>query len=531
MKPEKRQYRSQGPEVARFFEAFCKLGEGDSYGDPFVPRPWQRKLLNKMFELVWDQDRRRWRRRYRRALVGLPTGSGKTPLAAGVGLWFLCSGQHRSPLVACSAASKEQSGLVFGNARVSAEADPLAKFLETGRDQITVKGGPGRLYRVSAADGTNDGQVISCLIKDEYHEWSETKNTDAILTKATAKVVDPFQLHITTAGFDLDTLCGKLYQHGKAVQRGEEEDDKFFFHWVEADEDMDPDDEATWAKVHPAAGDFMSLDAIRDKHNELTRPQFRRYYLNNWIATDNTWFEPGVWDACEVVSSDAEFEDGAPVWVGWDGSQRIDSTAIVAIQRGDIPERDEDGDAAFDGDEPIVRARVKVLSRIWDRPRLANGKPDPDWTVPQIDVEDYIRELAGRFDVHAVPFDPRIVLASAQRLAGEGIEMAEFPQSSVRMAEATQALFSLVKDRTIAFAGGDEEAEKLSRHIANAVYEPLRDGGGRLVKGRAKKPMDGAVALAMAVWMMLKEQEREKGEKEFALHVFVDDDDDEENDE
>ncbi len=504
LRPEKRQYRTLGPECARFIETFCVLGSGDSYGDPFILRPWQKGILNRMLELQFDPRSGLWRRRYRRALLGLPSGSGKTPFAAAIGMWFLCSDQHRDPSVACAAASKEQSGLVYGNARTMAESDKLRKFLETGRDSITRKGAPGKLYRVSAAEGTNDGQIISCLIKDEYHEWADTKNTDNILTKATTKIRDSFQLAITTAGYDLDTLCGRLYQHGKAVQEGTEEDDQFFFHWVEADENDDPDDEDAWRRVHPAVEDFISLDAIRDKRRELPDPVFRRYYFNQWTSVQNAWLEHGMWSACEVAPDDAQLTPAEPIFVGWDGSAKRDSTAVIAIQRGDVPERGEGGELLFDdADEPVMRSRVKVFSRIWDRPRDATGKFDERWRVNQGEVMEWIRTLSKSYEIVRGPYDPQLIALYAEELADEGIAMVEFPQTPQRMAEATQMLYTLIADGTLAHDGD----VKLARHIGNAVYQSLPTGGGRLVKGKAKNKMDGAIALAMAVWSMMKHEE------------------------
>lgn len=507
-KPEKRRYRTQGAEAIRFIETFCVLGDGDAFGQPFLLRPWQKAIINKMFEVVWDERRGQWRRRYTRALLGLPSGSGKTPFAAAVGMWFLCGGLHRSPSVIVSAASKEQAGLVFGNAKVMAEESRLLKrFTETGMDSITLRGQPGRLYRVSAADGTNDGQNASCLIKDEYHEWSENRNTDAILTKATTKRIDAFELDITTAGFDKDTFCGRLYDYGKAIQRGEEVNDRFFFHWVEADESDDPDDPEAWRRVHPAVDDFMSIDAIADKRRELPDLTWQRYYFNRWTSAENSWLEAGQWDACTVAPEDAEFVPGGPIFVGWDGSAKRDSTAVVAVQKGTMQARDDAGEFVFDDDdEPVMMPRVRVLSRIWDRPRLPTGAFDEKWRVSQHEVMDYIRELSQTYQFVRGPFDPQLIALYAEDLAEEGIAMLSFPQTPTRMAEATGMLYGLIADGTLAHDGDPQ----LARHIANAAYEPLRTGGGRLVKGpKAKNKMDGAIALAMAVWSLTKEEEPE----------------------
>jgi len=522
--PEKRKIRTQGPECARFIENFCVLGEGDYYGEPFILRPWQKDVLNRMLELEWHEPERRWRRKYTRALLGFPTGSGKTPFAAAVGMWFLAGGQHVSPLVAVAAASKEQAGLVFGNAKVMAEESRLLKrFTETGMDSVTLRGQPGRLYRVAASEGTNDGQLPSCLIFDELHEWSDTKNTFNILTKGTAKRRDSFHLMISTAGYDLETICGRLYEHGRAIERGEEEDPRFFFHWIEAPaltEDDDPVEVAI--RWHPAAGDFMSVDAIREKYRELGPAAFRRYFLNQWGGSIESWLEDGAWDACREDAEDVVFDPELPVFAAWDGSRNRDSTAVVALQKTEMPQRDADGAIVPEPEsgEPVMIPRWKVKTRIWDRPRLQTGKFDENWRVPQKEVQQYIRELCGHHTVTRVGYDPALIALYAEELEDEGLPMVAFPQSAPRMTEATGILEAVIADETLAHDGDAQ----LSRHISNAVYEPMRTGGGRLVKNRAKNPMDGAIALAMAAWLLQKEEES-SDEAGASVYVFGDDED------
>jgi phage terminase large subunit-like protein len=80
---------SDGARVCRWIERHCVLGEGDYFGQPFRLRPWQRRFLYRLYELNPDGTRR-----YRRALLGLPKGNGKTPLAAAIAAYELCGGRH-----------------------------------------------------------------------------------------------------------------------------------------------------------------------------------------------------------------------------------------------------------------------------------------------------------------------------------------------------------------------------------------------------------------------------------------------------
>jgi phage terminase large subunit-like protein len=73
-----------GPQVCRWIEANCVLREGDHFGEPMRLRRWQKALLYSLYELTPTG-----RRRYTRALLELPKGNGKTPLAATVALYEL----------------------------------------------------------------------------------------------------------------------------------------------------------------------------------------------------------------------------------------------------------------------------------------------------------------------------------------------------------------------------------------------------------------------------------------------------------
>lgn len=518
-------YRSAGPTVTRFIERHCVHGEGDFFGRPFLLRPWQKRIINRIFELTYDQRAGRWRRRYRRVLLGLPSGSGKTELAAALGLYMLAGGEHQSPLIPVAAASKEQANLVFGAARIMCqESQTLAAITETGIDAITLRGAPGRLYRVTAAEGTNEGQRPSTFIADEFHEWAETRNTYAVISKGTAKRADSLQLAITTAGYDLDTLCGRMYQYGKRVNAGEIDDPAFLMIWLEAPEEADADAPETWLATHPAAGDFLSLEALAEKRRELPDALFRRYFLNQWTSSATSWLPTGAWARCrldgvptpgpwrepvrEVVPASAPagagdyyraeiarrlsalgFDPSLPVHVGWDASTRYDSTAIVAVQARDV---------AGDDGEPVER--VLVLSRVWERPVDPEGRPVEGWTIPIEDVSAYLWALAAEAAVAAVQFDPAFISWEAQKLGDAGLPLREFPQMGARMAAGSQALY----ERIVAGALAHDGDPVLTRHIASAVARQSRTGSAAwtLAKGAAKQKMDAAIALAMATWSL-----------------------------
>ena len=63
---------SEGPRVRRFIESFCRLSKGEWAGQLVRLRPWQRKMVDDLFQLGPDGLRR-----HRIAYIGLPRKNGK----------------------------------------------------------------------------------------------------------------------------------------------------------------------------------------------------------------------------------------------------------------------------------------------------------------------------------------------------------------------------------------------------------------------------------------------------------------------
>src|SRR3954463_11682899 len=109
--------RSDGPKVIRWIERHCRYGEGDRFGQPVKLELFQKLFLIGLFELKADGSRR-----YRRALLEVPKGNGKTPIAAWVAAYLLAT--QRSAIIPVAAASYDQAELLFGDLRTSIDESP-----------------------------------------------------------------------------------------------------------------------------------------------------------------------------------------------------------------------------------------------------------------------------------------------------------------------------------------------------------------------------------------------------------------------
>ena len=455
---------SDGSRVVKFIENFCVHGDGDFYGQPFKLDLWQKQLIYNLYEKNKDGERK-----YREALCGVPKGNGKSQMAAAIGLYELLGAGTVSPLVTVAAASFEQADLVFGTMRTMCEQSPYLKGLtEVFNNSIGVKNGPGRVFRVAAKAGTADGGRNSAFIADEIHEWStpNLQRVHYVLSNNTAKRKDSLILNITTAGYDLDTLAGRLYLRGKRKQSGETEDPEFYFYWLEPEEGADFEDEEMWKSVNPAiGGGWWPVDNLRRRRAALPLPEFQRYHLNMWTRTqEESWLPEGLW--AELADS-FELKPDLPTYIGIDMALKQDSVAVVWGQQD--PESE----------------LIYLDSKIWRNEGVM---------FDYAEVETFISKLNREFNVVECAYDPAFFERSAQALYDENVPMVEFPQTHGRMVPACGQSYELITSKKVRH----KNHNTFNDQVLSAVNKPT-DRGFRLSKGKSKRKIDGAIAMVMCL--------------------------------
>ena len=178
-----------------------------------------------------------------------------------------------------------------------------------------------------------------------------------------------------------------------------------------------------------------------------------------------SWYDQCVMPTATPVVADPEL----PIWVGIDASVKHDSSAIVAT--------------TWDKKSQVVR---QIFHRIY--------QPAPDDPLDfEATIEATVLDLRKRFRVRKVLFDPYQMVASAQRLARQGVKMEEFPQSVPNLTAASQNLFELLQGRTLQLYPNADIRLAMSRAIA---IETAR--GWRIAKEKQNHKIDVVIALAMS---------------------------------
>jgi hypothetical protein len=152
-------------------------------------------------------------------------------------------------------------------------------------------------------------------------------------------------------------------------------------------------------------------------------------------------------------------------------------------------------------DASVKRDSTAIVACSWDHAAgkvrlVAHRVFQPSVASPldfEATVERTILEMAQRFRVREVRYDPYQMQAVAQRLTARRVPMVEFAQSPANLTEASQNLYELIKgSNLIAYA---DAGVRLAVQRAVAVETPR---GWRIAKEKQAHKIDVVVALGMA---------------------------------
>ncbi len=297
--------------VLAFFRTFLRHSNGDYRGRPFEPLPFQQDIIRAIF----DPQTPDGRRKVREALLMIPRKGGKTSLSAGLGLYALYDGEPAGQVVV-AANSRDQASLLFNAAADAVEQDPVLRarsIVSRSAKRITDRISRSTLRALAAESGTAHGLDLTCWIYDELHAATNDELLNVLRTSVGARR-EPLGIVISTAGFDLESPLGHLYEHAKRWQVDPSLDPYFHASIFEASESDPWDAPATWHKANPALGSFRSLEEMEISANRARQvpsqqDAFKRLYLNIWTSQESSWLDMATWDACAETRNDAELLD------------------------------------------------------------------------------------------------------------------------------------------------------------------------------------------------------------------------------
>lgn len=531
--------------AVEFFPDLLKHHIGEFDGKPFELMDYQAKLLTRPL-FGWKRVDNGYRR-FRKLFGFLPKGAGKSPWAAGTGVYLArCDGEAAAEVYAV-ANDRQQARTVHDNAKIMIEHSPLlAAGCEILKDSIYWKASHSTYMVLSSDASTAHGKRPHGVIFDEMH-GQRNRDLYEALKKSMIKRRHPLMLIITHAGTDDEGICFEEYEYAKGVLNGVTPDDTclpVIFEMQSTDDWTDP---AVHARVNPGHGitvkaDAIAVECLEAKAEPRKQNDFKRFHGNVWTNQATAWIPIEWWDACKGELDDAELVT-LECAAGLDLAQKWDLACFNVVFRKYLDVASDVEVVSEDTTGAVVTKSISLNYRLFVRPFFwipentmkqheeQDGVPYSQWvkdgivTKTEGDIIDYSRiyqdittKILPRYPLlkqGTVGYDPAFATDIATKLRDlAGMNILEVLQNYKMLSEPSQIIEALIKGKRVTHDGN----RVLRWNWGNAAIKTDDAGRIRPVKQRkASKRVDGAVAMIMGDKALSMQQ---KPEPQYQLLVI-----------
>lgn len=528
-------YDSEAAEEAiDFFGEILCLNGDEWEGKPFILLMWECFIVGSLFGWKRKID---GCRRFRLAYIETAKGSGKTPLAAGLGIKGLCAEKiKRAEIYAC-ATLKDQAMVLFRDAVAFYEQSP-----ELQR-RLSTSGGKGKEWRLDHPDSGSFFQIVSSdkkksgprpyrYIADEVHEHVDG-TIIGLLEKGFKRQKEPLGIEITNAGHDVTSFCWERHEMGRKIACELETNDSIFAYICSLDEEDLVDDaylydESVWIKANPSldeAGipgyDYIKKQIENSKSMASQRALVKRLNFCIWTEAENPWISSEMWNPCRDDNFNEELLEDRRCWGGLDLSGTRDLTAFTLVFEP------IEGDPFYrlkpffwiPGENIIQKSDLDhVPYDVWrDKKFLFTS---PGFAISKTQVIKFIYDASQKYDFQGVAYDRDRIkelfeFAEKENIdisLGEwdkdnrkwnfrnsyGIKMMPFGQKHISMEPAISKFETLLLNKEIKHDGNPVQ----TWCIANAVITADDDNKRKLSKRKSVGRIDGAITIVMAVGIL-----------------------------
>lgn len=517
--------------VIRFFSTVLRLSGGQHEGKPFNLEPWQAFIVGSLFGWKWAET---GFRRFNVAFVEAGKGSGKSPLAAGIGLYMLTADDEPSAEVYTAAVDKDQAMVLFRDAVSMVKQSPALS------SRLSFSGGPGREWNV-AFQATNSffrpissesqgrgksGPRPHCVLLDEIHEHSTNAMVE-FMSAGTKGRRQALIFMITNSGFDRTSVCFQYHDYGSRVASRQLDDDTFFAYVCAQDEGEDPFEDPTCrVKTNPSVDVTIPMSYLDKQVREaLGMPAkesiVRRLNFCQWWDAENPWIDGDLWRACRKDGVDLAEMKGLPCYLGLDLGSKRDLLALGAAWRH--PDGSITAATWFwtPADTLAERERLdRVPYGLWvEQGHLFSV---PGRSIPFSFVAQFLAtQILPKFDVQGLAFDQwriddfqheldaigidNFIITGDEKedARGRGLRMVRHGQGfSGGASESTLWMprsITVLEDAILHGRFGWQKNPVLNHCSASVVLEADAQGNKKWNKRKSTGRIDGIVAVCQAV--------------------------------
>lgn len=489
-----------------YFRHVLRLNGGEFENQPFELLDWQQFVIGSLMGWKGSDG---WRR-FRVAYIETAKGSGKSPLAAGLGMYGLTSDDEPRAEIYAAATKKDQAMVLFRDAVAMYQLAPAlkARLKSSGTGENVWNLAyveKGSFFRPISADDGQSGPRPHMSLIDEVHE--HRNNSVIEMQRAGTKSRrQALILMITNSGSNKTGPGWQYHDYASKVAAGMLKDDAFFGYVCALDEKDDPfHDEKCWAKANPSlqGANIPGVKYLREQVTEARgmpgkEALVRRLNFCQWTDAANPWISADIW-----LGAQREFDwrslRGRRAWAGLDLSSTTDLTGLVLyvepVLEGEpwhmvpfcwLP--DEDLRRKEDAD--------RVPYTAW---RSAGYlETTPGRAISKLAVIKRLVEISQVFDLQAVAYD-RWRIEDLKQLAADNEialpTMVPYGQGYKDMSPAIEAFETALLNSQVVHPGNPV----FTWCAANAVTVSDDAENRKLSKEKATGRIDLMVAAVMAV--------------------------------
>lgn len=505
------------------FFRYLRLFEGEFEGQPFILQPWQAFIVGSLFGWMGSDGFRRFRQAY----VEVGKGNGKSPLAAGIGLYMLAADNEAGAQVYATAVTRDQARISFLDAKAMVLASPaLLKRCTVLENNIHFNKTGSYFRPLSAEARALDGKRVHCAIVDELHEHRTALVVDK-MTAGTKGRRQALVIRITNSGYDRKSVCYQEHTYSRQILEGSLENDAWFAYVCQLDvceehrldgktapvegcENCDNwTDESVWIKANPNIGVSISWKYLREQvalavGSPAKQGITLRLNFCVWTQSITKWLPMTSWIGGSEPFTEESLK-GRKCYGGLDLARVHDMSAFALM----FPPVDEGEKwkllVRFWCPEEDVPHRVetdRVPYDLWIRQGhvFATEGNTTDFSF----IENKIVEDAKYFSIQEIAFDRAFADSLVQNLQDDhGITMVEFSQGFYSMAAPTAEFERLVRAGDLQHGGNPV----LDWMASNVVVRTDPQGSMKPDKDASPELIDGIVAAIMALGRCSKPEE------------------------
>lgn len=349
-----------GWEALAWAAKYLRHPDGAREGERWKFTPRQARFI--LWYYAVDEDGK-WL--YGHAARRLSKGSGKSPFAAVMAVLELlapvrfhkfvdgvpggCVGKRVAiPWVQIAAASADQTRntMAYVRALVSPHLAPELHRdynLDVGKEKIYVDG-TGVLEIITSSASSAEGSRATCIIADELEHWLPSnggvelfRTLKANLTKTGSRMLETLNAWIPDAGSageeTFKAWCDIEDGVARKVKMG------ILYDAVQAPPGTELSDEDSLRSAlefvyEDCPWSLEHLDSIiSDIYTSRDPSEARRKYLNQNVASEDSWVTPQAW--ASLAKPERVVEPGEDIAMFFDGSLSRDATALIGVCMSD----------------------------------------------------------------------------------------------------------------------------------------------------------------------------------------------------